>query len=466
MQPAAAMTQDEWSNWGQDPWAKAAGHNTAKTHKAQYPAPSRPSRPSSHPAYADPTDPRANAASLLMIAVSSSGASRHVVASTASALFRLLATTDATYAHAKDELVEQELQERLSAVAPALRAQLMETKDTGHNSHSCRGLVGAATQVRRNAALHATSTFGDRPFSELSTMALRQAQRGTRGEGNALNEYVLEDLLIEPSETRMVDTLVTDAELSSDKEALVSLADFQKFMNQVAADNATCIQNQVEAKFDSIPGIIGVLLDQKNATMAISLSSSFQKELRAHDEQWQNLIDTVDQQLSKRIEALEDVLAATRSLSFSGLPLAPGVPPTPSQCAVPCKFFQSGECNRGDACRFSHAPTRWSAPSREATSDIAEDVPDALHAGVPQIPVGATVRIMGIVSCPALNDRLGVVKEHVPTSGRYRVQVDPDTTKALRDCNLQYPARCPSCGGEVTSSKCFSCMPAPSELPD
>ena len=439
-----SMAPDPWLH--RDPWGGSARPRQTLSDKQD-------SGPSES-VYTPSLSPASRLSIDLLSAVAASRASRQVVAACTSALWRL----ERGCGLPEPSEIEEEIADRLAAIAVPLKAQVL----AGGQAHTSRGLVPDDACLRANGAKH--QFMHNKPFHEVPNSAIRKAQRGQRTTNAPESVLSLEDAPVTSSEPRTADEMETRAcNEAADANQPVNL---EALMSKVAADNATCIQKQVEAKFDSIPGIIGALLDQKNTFMATTLSSSFQKEFRALDEQWQYLIDTVDQKLSKRIEALEDVLAATRSLSSSGLPIAPGVSSPPLQCAVPCKFFQSGECNRGDACRFSHAPIRWSAPSREANSDIAEDVPDALHAGVPQFPVGATVRILGIVSCPELNDRFGVVKEYVPTSGRYRVQVDPDTTKALRDCNLQYPARCSNCGGEVTSSKCFSCTPAPSELPD
>merc|ERR1711920_1145085 len=113
---------------------------------------------------------------------------------------------------------------------------------------------------------------------------------------------------------------------------------------------------------------------------------------------------------------------------------------------------------------------RWSdgqpvVPKSPATEerqpdDCGDSFQDAMEQNETDPPqsrlLGMTVRTFGLTSAE-FNDRLGRVQEYVQSSHRFRVQFDPQTTRAIRESNLQFPAHCPSCDWEVTSTQCFNC---------
>ena len=75
------------------------------------------------------------AAQAIMHAIASAGASRHVASASACAMWRLLAGADASQGKV-DHVLDEEVQARLKAVEPALRAQLTATQHTGLNHHT------------------------------------------------------------------------------------------------------------------------------------------------------------------------------------------------------------------------------------------------------------------------------------------------------------------------------------------
>jgi len=135
--------------------------------------------------------------------------------------------------------------------------------------------------------------------------------------------------------------------------------------------------------------------------------------------------------------------------------------------ATVCKFYARGVCTRGASCRFAHISPQWSdeqpvvqqSPAREERQpdDSDDSFQDAMEQNEELALIGMTVRTLGLLNSPEYNDRFGVVLELLPSSGRYRVQFDPKTVRALKRANLQFPAICPQCEWEVTGSQCFNC---------
>ncbi len=118
------------------------------------------------------------AAAVLMEASARVG-SRHVAAATAAALYHLL--VDGVAGNSSGDVVlEEELKERMAAVAHPLRAQLHKAREGGHNVHNARGLVSNDDILRRNAALHVTDSFRVAPFSALTVRELRCSQRSRK----------------------------------------------------------------------------------------------------------------------------------------------------------------------------------------------------------------------------------------------------------------------------------------------
>ena len=107
------------------------------------------------------------------------GASRHVVAAAAAAIYRsALATANGDLGGTDDPFIEAEVHARLQAIRPSIRAQVKVAEVGGHNCHSAAGLVPPDTLVRANVAKH-DFVLG-KPFARLSSLELRRAQRGGR----------------------------------------------------------------------------------------------------------------------------------------------------------------------------------------------------------------------------------------------------------------------------------------------
>ena len=173
--------------------------------------------------------------------------------------------------------------------------------------------------------------------------------------------------------------------------------------------------------------------------------------------------------LSGRLEVLEratrEDLSTLRD-DFDGLSkrmvdtashalLSQALPPAlaPIRAKMPCKFFQSGACRKGDQCQFSHVPVAWSESGAE---EMAVSTPTS-H--VSQFETGASVSIAGLTSAAELNGQVAVVMSYVPASGRYRVHLRDGSFKALRPENIVFPAVCAACDSVVTSGWCLGCDP-------
>ena len=112
----------------------------------------------------------------LLAALGDSKASRHVVAATAVALWRILATPQAMVQQYDPELRE-EVSARVEAVLPALAAQVGADMN-GQPSRSAASLVPVEVNIMANAAKH---TYGlQQPFSALQPREARRMQRCSR----------------------------------------------------------------------------------------------------------------------------------------------------------------------------------------------------------------------------------------------------------------------------------------------
>merc|ERR1719221_573757 len=124
--------------------------------------------------------------------------------------------------------------------------------------------------------------------------------------------------------------------------------------------------------------------------------------------------------------------------------------PSPPACAPTASLGSLG------------APSDEQCGPRAPTSDSFElpltdfDDPNLFVRDGATIIMGATVRLHSLIKATHLNDRIGVVVGQ--DDDRWHVQVDPRSEAVrIRGCNLQAPAWCPGCGGEITSSKCYAC---------
>lgn len=90
-----------------------------------------------------------------------------------------------------------------------------------------------------------------------------------------------------------------------------------------------------------------------------------------------------------------------------------------------------------------------------ATTPRTEPRPPAT---TPPSLIGSTVRITGLRSATQWNDRFGLVQSIDAKTGRFILRVDShqEPLRVLPH-NVEYPATCPRCMCEVTSSACFDC---------
>ncbi len=71
--------------------------------------------------------------------------------------------------------------------------------------------------------------------------------------------------------------------------------------------------------------------------------------------------------------------------------------------------------------------------------------------------VGACVRVHGLCKATHYNDRIGTITHDADHNGRYGVCVDGNYFLRVLADNLEFPARCPGCDSEISSSTCFAC---------
>ena len=78
--------------------------------------------------------------------------------------------------------------------------------------------------------------------------------------------------------------------------------------------------------------------------------------------------------------------------------------------------------------------------------------------GVSEPIVGDTVLVQGLVEASHLNDKFAVITGFDSRNDRYILMFSPtEATVRVKKCNVMFPARCPCCESEVTSSGCFDC---------
>ena len=129
---------------------------------------------------------------LLATVVSGKGATRHVVATTAVALWRAVRAEDDSGAQVMDAdqghdsatmavggVLDGLVRDRLALIEPVLRAQLSESHRLGTSVHDGRGLLPHSVLLRSNVAKHAAfDTLKE--VSKMTPRELRRAQRGSR----------------------------------------------------------------------------------------------------------------------------------------------------------------------------------------------------------------------------------------------------------------------------------------------
>ena len=114
--------------------------------------------------------PQLSTACALLQVLCIAGASRHVVAATTSALWRLVASQ-------QQECEEPEVLQRLAAIEPQIVA-MVKADQAGVQVRSAAGMISPDQNLRGNAAKH---TFGlCKPFDELGPAELRGLQRAQK----------------------------------------------------------------------------------------------------------------------------------------------------------------------------------------------------------------------------------------------------------------------------------------------
>ena len=108
----------------------------------------------------------------LLAAAVAAGASRQVAAAIASALFR---TATSEVADTDSEVVKEQVEARLRALRPCLKAQVIAGTVFGVQAHTAKDLVPADTVRRANAARH--HAFRE-DFAALTATDIKRAQRG------------------------------------------------------------------------------------------------------------------------------------------------------------------------------------------------------------------------------------------------------------------------------------------------
>lgn len=441
--------------------------------------------------------------SAMFAGMSQAQCARHGLAAAASAVLRTCADIEANSSPQDDH--QDEKRARIAAIEPVVS----EYVDAAAEGRPPR--VAGHTRLRRNVAEHNFGTCFSSVMDDIP--AMKRIQRGgvNKRFPPPAPDFVLEIAPFSASEIRVSEDVDDDADtsLGSIAEKYVAKADIE----EIAAMSAACERRHAENEA-TMPGETASLftnyvkMDQLETLLAnsysqftqmmkestesmihnsvvpiiVSHTAGSQKEMQAHATKFEASLAEVKRDhavktlaplslletLRSRVESLEkDLNGAHRPCRE----FAPSV--------IQCKFFTRGQCNKGAACQFSHQSPNWSEedPRIEGKeADEPSDSDDAFHdAGdqtdwpveppplSPNIVDGGEDRILGMpvrtlgLSSPEFNDRFGSVLEYLPSSGRYRVQLDPKTIRAFKRVNLQFPARCPRCESEVTGSQCFSC---------
>lgn len=130
----------------------------------------------------------------------------------------------------------------------------------------------------------------------------------------------------------------------------------------------------------------------------------------------------------------------------------PPVPAWDTLEEIPCKFYLRGLCSKGDSCRYAHVAPRW---SDEDEGCAGSSLPCSSGS---RARVGDTVSLVGLKAAPELNGCGGVVKSFDAATQRFRIQLASGSFKCAKGANVEYPARCHKCNGEITSGQCFECI--------
>ena len=399
-------------------------------------------------------------------------ASRQVVAAAIAAHTRTLAFPMAgdCYRGDMNDNIDKLVEARLEALRPVLSAQTRAGLATGLPQHAPPVSVSSDARTRANAARHVGFEH-PLPISDLSTSTLKRLQRGGRRnleggltvgnftmfEDNATLEatIVLETLPPTMSESRGLDDLVGAEDTMSEGDAVVpqsatfvTESTLSKVLSKVASEimkqQETCIRECLKPHSAWLIDLQNKLNELESTI--VELRSNPSKPLVDHNPGTEPCNDKPkDRDIERQLSS----------------------PDLVDPAATVCKFYARGVCTRGASCRFAHISPQWSdeqpvvqqSPTREERQpdDSDDSFQDAMEQNEELALIGMSVRTLGLLNSPEYNDRFGVVLEFLPSSGRYRVQFDPETVRALKRANLQFPAICPQCEWEVTGSQCFNC---------
>ena len=125
---------------------------------------------------------------------------------------------------------------------------------------------------------------------------------------------------------------------------------------------------------------------------------------------------------------------------------------------VPCvassdddqQFIPTAEHNWSDCVDFTSYPEAQASESHAPASD------DLVDKSLPMC--GDTVLIQDLVKASQYNGKFGVMGGFDKPTGRCIIKLSPNIPPLkVKLCNISFPALCPECDAEVTSSGCFAC---------
>ena len=98
--------------------------------------------------------------------------------------------------------------------------------------------------------------------------------------------------------------------------------------------------------------------------------------------------------------------------------------------------------------------------AHEPDCNVAFSISPCVGNSTPLIDTGCTVNIFGLTGNRDLNGCLAAVIGFDKPSGRHIVKVSTRANSIkIKPDNLRFPASCPQCDAEVTSSQCYACTP-------
>ena len=172
------------------------------------------------------------AAAMLAAAVQA-GASRHVVAAAAAALWRLAAEAPQATAE-MDEDVKALVDDRLSLLKPVFTVQTLFAIQTGESRHTARGLVSHESMCMANEARH-TAFDSPKPLSQMALGEVRRRQRGGR-KADGVAKHTAE----------------RDKELCEDQEKIGSVNTIEEEINEAIDDEKVELAGDVKINREEV----------------------------------------------------------------------------------------------------------------------------------------------------------------------------------------------------------------------